>query len=416
MPVIKYKNRCIKLNNKAADVHNIYELTLEQTNGGTISANKLTGYYGNPVSLYNTPSSNYIFGNYNITGATLTGNEFNFNTNNVTANATTPMSGFDGDVVTLTNEVTAAHYFFNGYSALGAELSGDKFAFNGSDVSARFLFNKEPTRNVNLIQTIGGTITATPMTGYDGDTVVLTNTPESGYDFISYELTGSTLYNNNKFDFNGNNVSVKPKFQVKPLTSGWTIRTTGTSRVVATMDPALGESKTIYETVRQLNGDLSPMAGGFVSSFLGSNVFGNDQYAAFAPSAGIYNSVWTNASDYSDNTGELFCNFGASNTANITDIYTMDFFNQRKDIWNLGYFKATSSLPQKAEYILNAKRVKGLYGTFSGFNKVKTPVIPFIKACLSAMTNLNTIQRPLQGSCTASPDYQEALTLYPNWF
>jgi hypothetical protein len=271
-------------------------------------------------------------------------------------------------------------------------------------------------RNVNLIQTSGGTINASPITGYDGDTVVLTNEPKYGYDFISYELTGSTLYDNNKFDFNGNNVSVKSKFQVKPLSSGWTIRTTGTSRVVATMDPAAWESKTIYETVTQLNEDLSPKAGGFVSSFLGSNVFGNDQYAAFAPSAGIYNSVWTNASEYSGNTGEMFCNFGASNTANITDIYTMDFFSQKKDIWNLAFFKATSSLPQKAEYILNAKRVEGLYGTFSGFNKVKTPVIPFIKACLSAMPNLNTIQRPLQNSCSASPDYQEARRLYPNWF
>jgi len=164
MPVIKYKNRCIKFKNKIADVRNRFELTLEQTNGGLLSSNKLSGWWNDEITLYNTPSAHYDFNGYSITGSTLYDN--------------------------------------------------NKFKFNGSSVSAEALFTPWPVRNVNLIQTSGGTINASPMTGYDGDTVVLTNTPEQGYDFISYELTGSTLYDNNKFDFNGNNVSVKSNFQV----------------------------------------------------------------------------------------------------------------------------------------------------------------------------------------------------------
>ena len=124
--------------------------------------------------------------------------------------------------------------------------------------------------------------------------------------------------------------NVEPSMNI--ITAGWTIRTTGNNRVVATMDPAGGTSKIIYETVTQLDDLLYPLQGGFVSSFRGSEVWNNDQFAAFAPSAGIYNSVWTNASDYYNNHGAIYCNFGSTNTGMITDVYTMDFFNQQKEV------------------------------------------------------------------------------------
>lgn len=63
----------------------ILSLVLQQTTGGTISANKLSGYVGDVITLSNTPSSHYYFNNYNITGATLTGNQFKFGTSDVTA-------------------------------------------------------------------------------------------------------------------------------------------------------------------------------------------------------------------------------------------------------------------------------------------------------------------------------------------
>lgn len=49
------------------------------------------------------------------------------------------LSGYDGDIVTLSN-TPSAEYNFSGYSCTGAELSGDKFAFNGSDVTAQANF------------------------------------------------------------------------------------------------------------------------------------------------------------------------------------------------------------------------------------------------------------------------------------
>ena len=62
-------------------------LTLNQTQGGIIAANKLSGYDGTEVNLSYTANTNYTFSDYSITGATLTGNKFNFNGSDVTAKA-----------------------------------------------------------------------------------------------------------------------------------------------------------------------------------------------------------------------------------------------------------------------------------------------------------------------------------------
>lgn len=262
-----------------------------------------------------------------------------------------------------------------------------------------------------------GTASSDALIGTENYSTNLYAMPEKGYKISSWSVTGGSVVDN-KFIFGNVDATIEPVFEenVVNITAGWTIRVTGNNRVVATMDPAGGAGKVIYETVTQLNDDLSPMQGGFVSSFRGSKVWSNDQYAAFAPSAGIYNSIWDNASSYSSNHAVIYCNFGSTNTANITDVYTMDFFNQEKQIWKMNFFSRTSSLPQRAEDIIGANRISALNSAFTGFTNVKTPVIPFITAWLAVLPSNAVITTPLQGSCTASPDYEEARALYPQWF
>jgi len=59
---------------------------------------------------------------------------------------------------------------------------------------------------------VNGTVVATPNTGYNGDTITLSNTPDEGYEFDSYSLTGATLYDTNKFDINNSDVNVVGNF------------------------------------------------------------------------------------------------------------------------------------------------------------------------------------------------------------
>ena len=70
-----------------------------------------------------------------------------------------------------------------------------------------------PTRTVHLVQTTGGTISAQPLTGYDGTTVTLSHSDDQYYTFMGYTVNGSTLYGNNKFDFNGSDVTVTGQFE-----------------------------------------------------------------------------------------------------------------------------------------------------------------------------------------------------------
>ena len=89
--------------------------------------------------------------------------------------------------------------------------SSNKFLMSGG----RWLTREEyvppppppPTRYVYINQTTGGTISASPMSGIDGDTVTLSNTPSTGYQLSSYTVNGATLYGGNKFDFDGSDVT-----------------------------------------------------------------------------------------------------------------------------------------------------------------------------------------------------------------
>ena len=62
-------------------------LTLQTDGHGSIASTRMSGFIGDQATLSNTPNEDYTFSAYTITGATLTGNKFNFNGANVTAKA-----------------------------------------------------------------------------------------------------------------------------------------------------------------------------------------------------------------------------------------------------------------------------------------------------------------------------------------
>ena len=279
-----------------------YSLSLTQTTGGSINANKNTGYAGDIITLSNTPSSHYSFNGYSITGATLTGNQFAFGSQNVTAKGTfvedqkysvildiveggtitaNPTTGYAGDTITLSNTANAGYtfsnytitggtltgnkfiltnedpvvqanfthnvynltlqtdghgyitankltgyykdytplsntpsagYAFNNYTVTGGTISSNSFVFGTSNGTAKANFTALPVRTITLTQQSNGTITASPMTGYDGDIITLSNTAATDYTLSGYSITGATL-TGNQFRLNGNNVTVKGTFK-----------------------------------------------------------------------------------------------------------------------------------------------------------------------------------------------------------
>ena len=130
---------------------------------------------------------------------------YELSTIDCSANKTT---GYKGDTITITgtpewNQKTSS------YSVTGATLTGNQFDFTGSDVTAQA--NYETAKNLTL-QTDGhGSIAANRMSGFIGDSVTLSNTPNAGFIFNNYDITGATLTGSN-FNFVGNDVTAKANF------------------------------------------------------------------------------------------------------------------------------------------------------------------------------------------------------------
>lgn len=90
--MITINNKVLKINGdwlKSATAPQIvYNVILNQTTGGTISAQPMNGVNGTTVTLSNTPATNYTFNGYSISGSTLyDSNKFDISGSDVTCSA-----------------------------------------------------------------------------------------------------------------------------------------------------------------------------------------------------------------------------------------------------------------------------------------------------------------------------------------
>lgn len=211
-------------------VPKVYSVSYYNDGHGTLTGSLTTATANMTGTLTATPNSHYLFGNYAVTGGSINGDrltvtgdcsakvyfaaepKYNITLSqqvggSISADKTT---AYSGDVVTLSN-TPSAHYGFMNYSLTGAVLTGSQFRVNNQNVTARANFSASPVRNLTLTQQTGGTITANKTTGYDGDTVTLSNTASQNYEFVNYSITGATLTGSN-FKFNNSNVTAKANF------------------------------------------------------------------------------------------------------------------------------------------------------------------------------------------------------------
>lgn len=97
-----------------------------------------------------------------------------------------PLSGYDGTTVTLSNSVTASDYRFDGYAVTGATLTGNTFNFTGGDVTAK----------ANFTYTASAEYYSNPNTivAYSGHNVTLTADPpeKERYSVIKYYYSANS--------------------------------------------------------------------------------------------------------------------------------------------------------------------------------------------------------------------------------
>lgn len=221
-----YNNHLLDRNSGEPD---FYRLSLLTSLYGSLTAAPLTGYAGSTAGLTATPDADCHFVDYEVTGGSIIDNTFTYANNDATAKANfarnvhnnivltsdygtitaTPITANSGDVVTLTNTPSADCHFVN-YEVTGATLTGDKYIVETEDVSARGVFARN-IHNVTL-QTDGhGTLTASKTTGYSGDTITLTATPNTNYVFSGYTITGATM-TGDAFKVQTNDITAKAWF------------------------------------------------------------------------------------------------------------------------------------------------------------------------------------------------------------
>jgi hypothetical protein len=216
-----------------------YNVNLLQTEGGTISVSPNKGYEFDIATLTNTTANeDYKFSSYNITGATLTGDQFQFGTNDVQVqgnfehNKTLTLidgehavlsadkdKGFIGDVVTVTGTMDEGWYL-TGFNTTGATMTGNKFAFAGEDVTVEGLYTDEGFPVVyeaeNGVHLTGDTQIAIP-----GQGVTLTTSYDTYYRTNGYDITGGYIENGMLYATAACTARLKSKLNAFTATGGW---------------------------------------------------------------------------------------------------------------------------------------------------------------------------------------------------
>ena len=123
-----------------------------------------------------------------------------------------PMEGYKGTEVTLIDNA-AWNEKFSAWALTGATATGNNIVLN-NDVTAQGIY--ETAKNVTLQATDGGSIAANRVSGFIGDSVTLSNTPNSGYEFSAYTLTGANL-TCSTFNLTCSDVTAKAWFYLPPV-------------------------------------------------------------------------------------------------------------------------------------------------------------------------------------------------------
>lgn len=189
-----------------------YKLIPGSMTRGTISANRNSGYEHDITTITGVPAGDeWKCSAINITGAELTGNDFMFGNSNVTAQAefehsrdltlengdhgvlsADKMSGFSGDVVTV-DATTDEGWYLSAIALTGAEATGFKFMFTGSDVTALGEYT-DVGFPITYETTEGGTCTGDTQIFIPGsEGITLQTAYDTYYRFSGYDITGGSI-------------------------------------------------------------------------------------------------------------------------------------------------------------------------------------------------------------------------------
>ena len=217
-----------------------YKFKSIPTEGGSISASINPGYEYDVATVAAVPKGDeWKVSAIDISGATLTGNEFMYENTNVSAKAefehsrvltlindehatlsADKMSGFSGDVVTV-DATTDEGWYFTGLNVTGATATGNKFMFIGENVTAEGLYTDEgfpvtylADEHVHLTGDV-----AIYIPGSEG--ITLQSSYDTYYRISGYDITNGSIVNGKLVPTGPCTIKAIQKVNAFTATGGW---------------------------------------------------------------------------------------------------------------------------------------------------------------------------------------------------
>ncbi len=207
-----------------------YPITITNSAGGTISSNFVAAAYGDSITVYNTPDSQYRLTGIYLNGVKISGSSFVMPNSAATITATWEKITYAINVTnslggTLTvnktnasyNEavtVTAtpsAYYKLSGIYVNGVKISGNTFTMPANITSVTAIWEKI-TYAINVTNSLGGTLNVNKTSASYNEVITVTAIPISNYMLSGIYVNGIKI-SGNTFTMPANITSVTATWQ-----------------------------------------------------------------------------------------------------------------------------------------------------------------------------------------------------------
>ena len=186
-----------------------YSINVVQPANGSVSASATSATAGTTVKLTANPAEGYTLDYFTLDGARINGDTFIMPARNVEVSAVFTANAYSINVVQPANGMVSASatsatagtnveltatpaegYTLDYFTLDGARINGDTFIMPARNVEVSAVFTAN-AYSITVVQPANGTVSASKLSAFFGETVDLTAVPDEGYELSHYVVNGA---------------------------------------------------------------------------------------------------------------------------------------------------------------------------------------------------------------------------------
>ena len=211
---------------------NTYTVSLSTVSNGTASLSKTSAAEGDEITVTTNPATGYTLDKITVNGTAISGNKFTMPAKATTVAVTFKKISYTVSLGTVTNgtaglsktsanygdEITvtanpASGYTLDQITVNGTAISGNKFTMPAKNTTVVVTFKKS-SFTITLGTVSNGTANLSKTSANEGEEITITATPASGYELDSIKVNGTAI-SGNKFTMPAKNTTVEVAFKEK---------------------------------------------------------------------------------------------------------------------------------------------------------------------------------------------------------